>query len=229
MQRHFFFILFSFYTMFPALFGFTQDTPIRNDFSKNSIETNRLTVMGAGFGSMPLADISFGDVPLDQSFPDATDGKGMIIKAEPGKTALILLEVVQTKQAAMLRCSIRTDSADASIYLASIDQGPNTFVSTITPNNGGYFLNHWKRLADFFLPPSSRFQPLIQIVNTSKTQTLTVYIDNYDVYLLDSQRFYNTQFLDGDETDPSVISIPFSSASSPNTSPQRLRLLVHPL
>ena len=187
---------------------FSQDKPIRNSFTGTTASENKVTVMGAGFGAMPLASVSFGDIPKDFTFDGATDdGFGVVVKAKPGESAMILLNPIQTKQIAMLRCAVRTDSAEASIYLASIDQGPETFVSTITPNNGTFFLNKWRRLSNFFLPPSNGFQPLIQIINTSKTNPLTVYLDNFDVYLIDPARFYNGQFLDGDETDPAVISI----------------------
>lgn len=187
---------------------FAQDNPILYNFSGQNVEENGLTVMGAGFGSMPQASISFGAVPTDNQFPNATDGVGAIIEAQPGESLLILFPIIPSTQAAMLRCSVRTTLANASVYLASIDQSENTFVSTITPNNGGYFLNRYRRLADFVLPPSSvGFQPLLQVVNTSQTEKLTVFLDNFEVYLLQKGRFYSEEFLNGDDVEADEISV----------------------
>lgn len=198
--------------------GFTDDIPIRYEFSASTADENHITAMGAEFGKMPLAKIEFGKLPTDNSFPDATDGKGMIITANPGETAMIFLPVVQSKQMGIIRCSVRTDSPDASIYLASINQGPKAFISTITPGNGDYFQNKWQRLSGFYAPPSTGFQSLIQVMNTSKTNPLTVYVDNFTIYLLQYNNFYNPDFLDGDDKDPDQISVSNVSLRYPGQS-----------
>ncbi len=196
--------------------GFSQDQPIRIDFAGATPEANHITIMGAGFGSIPMPDISFGEIPTDNGFDGATDGRGVIIQADPGEGVLLMGETIETRQAAILRCSVRTNASHASVYLASIDQGENQFISTITPNNGAFFLNRYKRISDFYLPPSTAFQPLIQVMNTGQTEPLTVYIDNFDIYLLESGKYYNADFLDGNETDPNVIAItPVVSTPTP--------------
>lgn len=185
-----------------------EQKPLVYDFSGATAEANQLALQGAGFGTFPQAGITFGSIPTDNGFVNATDGKGAIIQAKPGEGIMIFLPVVSVGKAAMIRCSVRTTSIEASVYLASIDKGENVFVSTITPNNGNYFLNKWKRIADFCLPPSSKgFQPLLQIINTSKTASLTAYVDNFEVYTLEKGRYYSEEFLNGDETDPDAISI----------------------
>lgn len=187
--------------------GFAQDRTIRIDFSGDTPEANHIKIMGAGFGAIPMPDISFGEIPTDNGFEGATDGRGAIVQADPGEGILLMGDVVETSQAAILRCSVRTNAPHASVYLASIDHGENQFISTITPNNGAFFLNRYKRLADFYLPPSHGFQPLLQVMNTSQTEPLTVYIDNFDIYLLESGKYYSADFLDGNESDPTVIAI----------------------
>ncbi len=151
------------------------------DFSGDSAETNGITLMGAGFGEYPMPDVSFGDIPIDNAFENATDGRGMIIKADPGEGVMIKTSQITTSNCALLRCSVRMNAPHASLCLASVDQSENSFVSTITPANPLSFVNQYQRIADFFLPPSTGFQGIIQVINTSQTEMLTVYIDNFEI------------------------------------------------
>ncbi len=192
--------------LIPAL-ALAEDEPIRNGFTGYTLDENELTVMGAGFGAYPQAAITFGLIPFENTFKDSTDGWGAIVIAGPGQGIIISLKPIETSSPAIIRCTVRTDRAHASIVLASIDQGPHLFVSTNTPNNGDYFLDSYRRLSTFYAPPSTGLQPLIQIVNTSETDPLTVFLDNFDVYPLERGTFYSTDFLDGDEEDPQTISI----------------------
>jgi formylglycine-generating enzyme required for sulfatase activity len=176
-------ILFTPFLIAPA-FG---QCSILLDFSGDSAEANHVSLMGAGFGTYPQADVSFGPIPTDNlMFENSTDGKGMIIQADPGEGVMILTQSIQTTNCALIRCSVRADASHASVYLASVDQGVGTFVSTITPNNGKLFVNQYKRLADFFLPPSTGFQGIIQVTNTSSTEKLTAYLDNLEILNLEN-------------------------------------------
>ena len=164
--------------------GITQDIISSIDFSGDDPETNGITVMGAGFGQYPLADYSFGSIPKDNSFEGATDGKGMIVTADPSEGVMILTQPIQTDNCALIRCSVRLNAPHASLYLASIDKGENAFISTITPTNPSSFVGQYQRIADFFIPPSTGFQAIIQIINTSQTESLTVYLDNLEMLIL---------------------------------------------
>ncbi len=201
-----------------AFWTSAQDLPIRYDFSGNSVQANGITVQGAGFGAYTQAKIFFGFLPLDNAFAGATDGQGAIIQAKPGEGIMIFFPIVATDRTALIRCSVRTDSKEASVYLASIDQGEHQFVSTITPNNGAFFLNRWKRITGFCLPPSTGFQPILQIMNNSEKEISLIYIDNFEIYVLEKERFYNEEFLNGDENDPGIISmVPDEAATSTPT------------
>ena len=179
--------------------GWTQDTEWHLYFSESTDEENQVSLQGPGFGEYPLGEVTYGEIPTDQAFEGSTDGQGLILHAEPGQGAMIFGPVISASHAAFLRCSVRTDAPHASIILASIDQGSDVFVSTITPNNGAFFLNRYRRLADIVLPPSVGFLPLLQILNTSQTEPLTVYVDNWDIFLLNPENYYQTRFLQGDE------------------------------
>lgn len=87
---------------------FAQDQPIRYDFSGESLQANGLTILGAGFVFNSRVNISFGDVPTDNAFSGATDGKGAIIQAEPGEGIMIFFPFVTTDRTAQIRCSVRT-------------------------------------------------------------------------------------------------------------------------
>ena len=149
---------------------FAQETPIRYDFSAKTTDENKVTLQGAGFGTYPMASVTFGELPLDNSFDGATDGKGVIITAKPGEGVMVFGQKVATKYSAMIRCSVRTDKPTASIIIATIGDEPDTFVSTNTPNKKGYFTGQYLRLQTSCTPPSTGFQPVIQVINTSKTE-----------------------------------------------------------
>ena len=130
-----------------------------------------------------------------------------------------MMPAVASQGITMLRCSVRTNASHASIYIASVDQGANVFVTTVTPSNGGYFLNEYKRLTVLCVPGSPNLLPLLQITNTSETDPLTVYLDNFETIVLDPERFYSPAFFDGDETDPDVVSISREDVNSPAATP----------
>ncbi len=175
--------LFAFTFLFAMALGLNSVAQNTNliDFSGDSAEANGITLIGAGFGEYPMPDVTFGDIPSDNAFEGATDGRGMIITADPGEGAMIQTTLISTSNCALLRCSVRLSAPHASLYLASVDQGESTFVSTITPSNPMSFVNQYQRIADFFLPPSTGFQGIIQVVNTSDAEGLTVYIDNFEI------------------------------------------------
>ncbi len=164
-----------------AVDAFAQDSLVCIDFSGSTTAANSVTVMGAGYGQYPEAKIAFGPIPTDNGFEGATDGNGMIVQADPGKGVMVFTQPIQTGNCALIRCSVRLSAPHASLYLASVDQGESEYVSTITPNNPSAFVGRYKRIADFFLPPSTGFQGIIQILNTSETESLTAYVDNLEV------------------------------------------------
>lgn len=190
-----------------------DESPIHYFFSGATAEENQVTLQGAGFGAYPQASVSFGYIPTDNAFDGATDGQGAIITAKPGEGAMIYGESVETSYAAMIRCSVRTEQAHAAIIIATIGEKPDQFVATNTPNNEAYFAGQYQRIAVFYTPPSTGFRPVIQIVNTSQSEALTAYIDNFEVYLLDPTKYYSAAFLDNDTVDPPVEQISVSSES----------------
>ncbi len=84
-----------------------QDSPIRYEFSGATAEENKVSLMGAGFGQYPQADVTFGTIPTDNTFEDAADGRGMIVQADPGEGVMILTPSIMTQNCALIRCSVR--------------------------------------------------------------------------------------------------------------------------
>ncbi|MGC9326227.1 MAG: formylglycine-generating enzyme family protein, partial [Candidatus Hinthialibacter sp.] len=199
-----------------AAAGVGQSETILYDFSANSPDENNISIMGAGFGVYAAPDVAFGSIPTDNAFENATDGKGIILLADGEEGAMILPQPVESNKPAFLRCSVRATAPHISVYLASIDQSQNQFVSTITPNAGSFFLDQYRRISDIVIPPSTGFQPIIQIINTSPTDPVIVYLDNFEIHLLEPGQYYSTEFLDGDESDPVEIAItPFIPTPTP--------------
>ncbi len=95
------------FLLIPILVGSAQDTPIRFDFSGATAEENKVSLMGAGFGQYPQADVTFGTIPTDNTFEDAADGRGMIVQADPGEGVMILTPSIMTQNCALIRCSVR--------------------------------------------------------------------------------------------------------------------------
>lgn len=206
----------------------TVNKPFQIDFSKSTLEENCISIQGAGFGMYPIASLMLGTIPIDNSSPDVTDGLGAIIIAEPNQGIMIIGPIIDTACACFVRCSVQTNSSNVSVIIATIDQGPHVFVSTNTPNNGAYFVGTYHRIMTFYFPPSSGFQPVLQIVNTSPEEKITAYVDNFEIFPLASDRFYNGEFFNGNTVDPARISIsmddipgiePTPLATTPSTTP----------
>lgn len=164
-----------------------QIAPIQIDFSGATAEANKITIQGAGFDTLPRAEIVFAPIPEevigDQD--DLAEGNGAIITAKPGEGLMIYGPIVNATCATLYRCSVRADKPQVSVVLASMDLGEYGFVSTKTVNNGAYFTDRFRILSDIYNPPTVAYQPLIQVVNTGKTETVKVYIDNLEIYYLD--------------------------------------------
>ncbi|MEW6236227.1 MAG: formylglycine-generating enzyme family protein [Candidatus Omnitrophota bacterium] len=190
------------------------------DFSGNTVQENQVTLMGAGFGQYPFANAAFGAIPTDHAFKGATDGKGLIVQADPGEGIMIFTPPIKTTNCALLRCSVRASASHASIYLASVDLGENVFVSTLTVNNGNYFVDQYRRLADFFLPPSTGFQGIVQIINTSKTEPLTVYVDNLEALFMSADKIEAAvSEITGETEAPEATSTPVPPVATPTPTP----------
>ncbi|MBD3267455.1 hypothetical protein GF373_12370, partial [bacterium] len=213
MRRHvlFFFVFLLCVTVTQVLLA--QDTPMRYDFGAETAQANAIQLMGPGFSQDEAnrASIEFGPIPTDQAFADATDGTGAMITAQPGQGILILGQPIRVGKAAMMRCSIRADWKTAFPILGALDAdlyeaGGGDFLITTTINNGNHVWGRYRRMTVFFTPPTSGFIPLIQVVNKSKTNSVRIFIDNLDIYLLEPDRFYRGDFLNGDEDDPAITS-----------------------
>ncbi len=198
-----------------------QPASIRYEFSGASADENNVTLQGAGFGAYPQADVSFGYLPTDNAFEGATDGQGVIVKADPGEGVMIFGSRIDDNRSALIRCSVRTNLPNAEVTIASIGSAPGRFIAVNYPEDESYFNGRYMRLQTFCVPPSIGIQPLIQIVNTNPTETLTAYIDNLEVHFIDPYKYYSGAFLDGDEIDPPAdkISIPSSQAAGFNYNP----------
>ena len=207
MKRIFWSVILVSFILYSISLGWAQDRPIHIGFTGLNLEQNNLTVMGVGSGEYPLAELSFGYIPSNNAFDDATNGWGAIVNADPGEGIVILAPTVNTDSAALIRCSVRSSGPHVAFALASIGLDENQTVNTTVPNNGAYFVGRYQRLAGVALPPASGFQAMVQVLNTSETEPLIVYIDNFDIYPLSEGYFYHEEFIDGDIVDPPTISL----------------------
>lgn len=203
------------------------------DFNLSTAAQNNITLQGAGFGAYPQAEVRFGAIPTHPSFPGATDGLGAIITAQPGEGVMFFAPPVDSALAALVRISVCASHEDAAITLATIDQGPDVFVNTSSPNNAKEFVGNYRRLVMLYTPASSGFQPVFQVFNNSKTLPLTVYVDHWESYTFQSGEYWNADFLSGgnagrrgislSESDLSVIPTPTNLPLSATPTPTPFR------
>ncbi len=204
--------------LFVVILNPVSSQDVRIDFSETTAEANGIIVTGPDFGRLPKAEILFSSIPTEGTFEDATDGHGVVIVAEPGEGILIQARPVSTPHSAIIRCNVRTDTANALIAIAALDTGSDQFVATNGPADGSSFVDSYQRLSVLFSPPTTGFVPIVQIVNTSETETLTAFVDRLDVFVLKPSRYYASEFLDGDEVDPESIDIsPTTGYVNPDT------------
>ncbi len=210
----------AFLLIFSALTtALAQNAPtIRIDFSADSPEGNNLTVTSPGFGEYPMGEISFGTFGLADVNSELTDNRGATITVPPGTGVLVMGPAVMEAKSAIVRCNFYADGPEAAITIGGIDQGPYTYVSTNSPFNGAVFQGGFQRLAVLVQPPSVGFIPLFQVYNPSETRTVTVFVDNFDIYLLDEDVCYPGEFLDQDLDDP-VLTNPTPTVSIPTPTP----------
>jgi len=188
-----------------AQIAFSQT--VKFDFSGKTKEENKISIREVGFGMLPLADVSFGKIPTDANNPGATDGRGMIVAADPGEGAMVYFPPVITTHPVLIRCYVRTTNSDSSVYLASIDLGKNVFVSTITPNYGRFFDEKYQRLS-FVVTSSSNIgiQPILQIADFTEPDVLMAYVDNVEIIVMESGKYYSEAFINGGDIDPYSVS-----------------------
>lgn len=182
--------------------GLTVDQSLKLDFNGASAIANQVSILGAGFDAYPQADVAFTALPTDNAFANATDGQGIKIEAQPGQGVMLVAPEITNLDAAMIRCSVRTEGGDANVSIAALGTGIDPCTSVTYAANPDCFAGQYRRICAFATPPSEKFQPLLQIMNNSQTEPLIAYVDNLEVVILDRFHYYWGEFLNGDETDP---------------------------
>jgi len=205
------------------VFTFTSsasETVLHVDFSEDGAQANGIFVMSPGFGTQPGAEIEYGDIPIDDLSKETTNGRGAVITAEPGEGLMLLTPRVSTTKAGVISCYIHADGPETSATIAAVGASSDQFISVNTPNNGALFANGYQKLMTLFTPAGDGFQALLQVINTSSTRTLTIYIDNLMVHTINEDEYYSGAFLSGGPTNFSNISIkPRPSDLDPTPTP----------
>lgn len=189
------------------------------DFSADTADANNISVNGPGFDTLPLADVSFGQVPANNAFDDATDGQGVVVTAEPGEGAMIFTESISTPNAALIRCNVRMDSAAGSITVGAVGKSGSVDVPLNSPAGLSEFDGKWRQVSVLFVPPGTGFDPFVQVFNPENSgMTVKFYIDNFAIHLLSPGKYYSGEFLNSDGDEPETISIDQNN-SEPTATP----------
>lgn len=150
-----------------------------------------------GFLGASGGEVSLGDVPTGEE--GLTDGRGGIIKTTSNQVELFLFEKEDFPQGQtlLLRLSVRSSGPGAVLTLAALDGSFNGSIATNGQNDSGYFKDEWKRMTLIYTPPSQTVSPLFQVAHSSSEEPVTIYIDNLEVYEIDSNHNVLNQLISG--------------------------------
>ncbi len=132
-------------------------------------------------GFEPVDSVTIGQVPLDNTFENATDGEGLIVTLHPGEGVFLMLDHpidVKTKKM-QISASVRSDSADintALVALAYPIDNSLSYLQWMTNRQP----NHWRRMSLMYDAPVNQIYPAMQLTlpSNSADNQVTVYIDN---------------------------------------------------
>ncbi len=129
-----------------------------------------------------LSSLSTGAVPMDNTFPNATDGEGLIVELRPGEGNLLLLNepIATGEQMVELSVSVRCTSNQVQLGLAALSEPYDGSRGYVNPSGSEIPVDRWGRLRLLYDSPSTSIRPALQIVlpNEATEEPVTVYIDN---------------------------------------------------
>ena len=170
------------------------------EFDKPTLEANGWTEIPGGFGVAPNGSISLVDYSPNL-IPSTQDGKGMTITVQPDQVAFVYADspILTNGKPALMRMTVRSDAADASIFLAGLkgalaaakdvdgSVALNNPVSTVSMRDEERRLVLLYELED----GTETITPIIQVAGAKDAGSVTtVLIDRLEVFLIDSNIEY---------------------------------------
>ncbi len=171
-----------------------RPTPVPENIISH-IDFSESTVEEAGFVYSPAtgfdtAAISVGDVPAGHG----TDGRGLIIDAQPGQgtLAISMLPVSADNGAAMLSVNVRADGEGCSAALAALNSPIDGQLGYSNASGADVPVGEWGKFILIYDPPADALQPGLQVALPESAEgPVTVYFDNLIISELPESEFEN--------------------------------------
>lgn len=169
------------------------------EFDKPTLSGNGWGEIPGGFLGAPAGFVSSIRL-VENQIPSSEDNQGLFISVLPGEVAFIRTnEPIHTNgDPILLRMNVRATGAGASLALAALRGRLATFenvdgsIATHVPASTHSFVEQAKRMVLIYEPDDGTIMtPIIQLVSTSETESVTVFVDKLEVYRLD-RSFYGS-------------------------------------
>ncbi len=169
------------------------------EFDKPTLSANGWGEIPGGFLGAPAGFVSSIRL-VENQIPSSEDNQGLFISVLPGEVAFIRTnEPIHTNgDPILLRMNVRATGAGASLALAALKGRLATFenvdgsIATHVPASTHNFMEQAKRMVLIYEPDDGTIMtPIIQLVSTSETESVTVFVDKLEVYRLD-RSFYGS-------------------------------------
>jgi|GEM_PF-6495446 hypothetical protein len=144
---------------------------------------SEFTVIPGGFIDALIGRYQIGAIPTDEN--DLSDGQGVTITVAPGAVELLLFPAIEVENSVVLvRAAVQSTASGAAIGLAALNGAMDNSIATNIPANSELFLNEYQRMMVVYDPPGTTVIPAFQVANLAGNQSVTVYLDNMEVFLL---------------------------------------------
>ena len=178
-----------------------EPQPVRIfDFSGATFEESGLTAIPGGFSTSNLAgEIEIGDIPIETGSP-ATDGRGALLRCDPGEVAMLLANAVQVgNRPVIITMAVHATSPEGQVALAALEGTLDGSINALIPADTSHLTNGYKRISILYEPiKADTINIVLQLFTpTTASGPVSVYIDNVRVIPLQA----------GVKVDPDMLKI----------------------
>ncbi len=153
-------------------------------FDRSFVQEDGWTAMLPFAGQFQTALYTIGNIPMDNTFTGATDGRGLHVMLTAGQAVTLLGSPVMTSGLPVLiRVTVRADKEGGQIGLAALDSNIVGSVISYVPANTASCVNRYRRLQFVYKPDSAGILPILQVVYL-QGDVVNVYLDNFEIYAI---------------------------------------------
>ena len=158
-------------------------TPTATPISEDLLLLNMGVFPVEGFD--PPTGFDYGAVPSDNSFPGATDGKGMLVSLDRGQGGLCIenAPIPVEKGLVELSVSVRATTNKVQLALVAFASPVDGSLGYVNPVNTEVPVNKWGQMRLVYDSPTEAIIPGLQFVlpQDAPVSSGTVYLDNLNI------------------------------------------------